>query len=221
MGVIKTKGKAEHSYECDLMMVTICFQESGEEAASISKSVMENCEKFIDELLDFSKLTLKDIHIDEDDVSEHRYSNETANYAKRTICIKTSYDMKLVNLIRQHLNDGAYHYNILLQYDYSRANELHAEMVKEALLEAKHQAELIADSLGLEVDCLEKAEEQGAKYEVKYTSSGEGNLTIKGKAEGTTRVTASAGGSAAYVDVTVEGHFSPFSFLHGFISLNI
>ena len=164
MGVIKTKGKAEHSYECDLMMVTICFQESGEEAASISKSVMENCEKFIDELLGFSKLTLKDIHIDEDDVSEHRYSNETANYAKRTICIKTSYDMKLVNLIRQHLNDGAYHYNILLQYDYSRANELHAEMVKEALLEAKHQAELIADSLGLEVDCLEKAEEQGGRY---------------------------------------------------------
>lgn len=29
----------------------------------------------------------------------------------------------------------------------------------------------------------EKAEEQGAKYEVKYTSSGEGNLSIKGKAE--------------------------------------
>ena len=36
-------------------------------------------------------------------------------------------------------------------------------------------------------------------------------VTIKGKAEGTTRVTASAGGSAAYVDVTVEGSSVTFS----------
>ena len=143
MGVIKTKGKAEHSYECDQMTVTIRFQERGEEAARISKSVMDSCEKFVAELLEFSKLTVKEIHIDEDDVSEQRYTNETANFAKRTICIKTPYDMKLVNLIRQHLNDGAYHHNILIQYDYSRVNELHAEMVKEALLEAKHQAEII------------------------------------------------------------------------------
>ena len=36
-------------------------------------------------------------------------------------------------------------------------------------------------------------------------------VTIKGKAEGSTRVTASAGGSAAYVDVTVEGSSVTFS----------
>ena len=36
-------------------------------------------------------------------------------------------------------------------------------------------------------------------------------VTIKGKSEGTTRVTASAGGSAAYCDVTVEGESVTFS----------
>lgn len=36
-------------------------------------------------------------------------------------------------------------------------------------------------------------------------------VTVKGKAEGTTRVTAAAGGSAAYCDVTVEGASVTFS----------
>ncbi|MCR5118957.1 MAG: SIMPL domain-containing protein [Lachnospiraceae bacterium] len=164
MGTIETKGKAERKYECDMMAVTITFQENGADPTVISKAVMDSCEKFIGEMLDFSKLEIKDIHIDEDNVEEGRYSSDASNSANRTISIQTAYDMKLVNLIRQHLNEGRYRHNIHVDYEYSKVNELHALVVKEALLEAKAQADTLAESLGMEIEGLKKAEEQGGRY---------------------------------------------------------
>ena len=72
--------------------------------------------------------------------------------------------MKLMNQIRQHLNEGGYRHNIDIDYDYSKVTELHAEVVKEALMEAKAQADMLADSLGLKIEGLKKAEEQGGRY---------------------------------------------------------
>ena len=169
MGVIETKGKAERKYECDLMTIRISFKAEGADPAVVSKTVMDSCEKFIAELAGFSGLKLKDIHIDEDDVGDLYYHQDNnITYAKRIISFHTGFDMKLVNLIRQHLNECGYRHNIDVDYDYSKVTELHAEVVKEALLEAKQQADMLAESLGLKVEGLKKAEEQGGRHTELY-----------------------------------------------------
>ena len=164
MGVIETKGKAERKYECDLMTIRISFKAEGADPAVVSKTVMDSCEKFIAELVDFSGLKLQDIHIDEDCIKDYEYSDVKATHARRIISFQTGFDMKLTNQIRQHLNEGGYRHNIDIDYDYSKVTELHAEVVKEALMEAKAQADMLADSLGLKIEGLKKAEEQGGRY---------------------------------------------------------
>lgn len=164
MGVIETKGKAERKYECDLMTIRISFKAEGADPAVVSKTVMDSCEKFISELVDFSGLKLQDIHIDEDCIEDDQYSDVKVTQARRIISFQTGYDMKLTNQIRQHLNEGGYRHNIDIDYDYSKVTELHAEVVKEALLEAKAQADMLADSLGLKIEGLKRAEEQGRRY---------------------------------------------------------
>ena len=164
MGVIETKGKAERKYECDLMTIRISFKAEGADPAVVSKTVMDSCEKFIAELVDFSGLKLQDIHIDEDCIKDYEYSDVKDTDARRIISFQTGFDMKLTNQIRQHLNEGGYRHNIDIEYDYSKVTELHAEVVKEALLEAKAQADMLADSLGLKIEGLKKAEEQGGRY---------------------------------------------------------
>lgn len=164
MGVIETKGKAERKYECDLMTIRISFKAEGADPAVVSKTVMDSCEKFISELVDFSGLKLQDIHIDEDCIEDYQYSDVKDTHAGRIISFQNGFDMKLTNQIRQHLNEGGYRHNIDIEYDYSKVTELHAEVVKEALMEAKAQADMLAESLGLKIDGLKKAEEQGRRY---------------------------------------------------------
>ncbi len=163
MGTITTKGKAERHYECDQMSMSISFFAKGTDPSVLSERVMKECEKFIREITEKVKINTSVFHIEDDKVIFNIYNNDNS-VAKRVIKIKTPYDMIFQNIARKILDDGKYNYSIDVDYEYSKANDLHADLVTEALQEANVQAEKIANKMGLRVDELKKAEEEGDRY---------------------------------------------------------
>ncbi len=164
MGTIRTLGKAERKYECDLMTIRINFNANGTDPAELGEKVMKECENFIAEIVKEGQVKASDFHMQGDEISKNIYGDKDTSRANRVISIFMPYDMRFQNHVRDILNKGKYHYSINVEYSYSKTNEMHAELVKEALLEAENQAKILADSLGLKIEGLKSAVEDGHRY---------------------------------------------------------
>ncbi len=160
MGVFEIRSKAEREVAADIAEISITFKASGTRTDKVSGSVMDACERFLGEISELG-IDPKDVHMTDDVVSsQYNYRDNEKEDARRRLEIIMSVDMKLINALRSILQKGEYDFIFLVEQRISNVEEIHRELVKEALLNSRKSAEDLAESMGMKVDSIESLEEE-------------------------------------------------------------
>lgn len=157
MGLFEIHGQAEKMVNYDIAVINITFTESGATSHLASKMVMRECEQFL-EKMNSEGIKVADIILDDDTVSEDRYRDNNSVKASRGLIIRMPYDMAAINRIRQIIDENEYSIEFDLDYELSNEASIHDELLKDALLDSKRKAELLANSMGLTVKGIDSVE---------------------------------------------------------------
>lgn len=171
MGKIEVRGTAERTVDYDLMKIKIDFHAQEETPDEASKKVMRECEEFLAKLkeggFDLSAIALKS-----DDVQQsYNYRNDTqveCYNASRELELVCKFNMKLINEIRSITNDMKSKVGFRVSYLLSKENDIMNELLKEALVDAKNQVEMLAESIGQKVKGLISADKKEPKSDSVY-----------------------------------------------------
>ena len=159
MGIFEIRSKAEREVVADIAEISITFKSSGTRTDKVSGNVMDACERFLGEIAELG-IEPKDVHITDDVVSSmYNYRDNEKEDARRRIEIIMAIDMKLINSLRSILQKGEYDFIFSVEQKISNKEEIHRELVKEALLNSRKSAGELAESMGMKVDSIESMEE--------------------------------------------------------------
>ncbi len=154
MGKLEIKGSAERTMDYDLMKLSLDFHSREKTAAEASKNVMQECEEFLG-ILKKGGLDISEIALSRDSVNKEQYYDGNRGVecymANRAIEITAKFDMKLINTIRAICNSAESQVSFRVNYALSNENDIKEELLREALKDAKRQAELMAEAVGLKV----------------------------------------------------------------------
>ena len=157
MGVFEIHGNAKRTVNYDVAVIGIDFVATEKTSFAASSKVMEYCEDFLGELekigIEPSCFTMKEDSVESDD-----YSDDDRVEATRSIQVKIPFKMETINTIRDILDTEKYDFNFDLSYELTNEDEIRDELLKEALLDSKQKAQLLAESLGMEVKGIESVE---------------------------------------------------------------
>lgn len=147
MGTIRTTGKALREVEYDKMTITMTFNTRDRRSKDAIRKVTEECELFLNELKKVGVDT-SSIRGGRNNVSRNNYSNDKGTDAVRTISWDSDYDLKMIDAVMQLSEKGSYDIDISIDPRYSKKSELIKQLMKEAVLDAKEVADILAESLG-------------------------------------------------------------------------
>ena len=152
MGTIRTTGKALREIEYDKMRITMTFNTRDRRSKDAIRKVTEECELFLGELKKLGVDT-SSIRGGRNKVSRNSssYNSDKGTDAVRTITWESDYNLKMIDAIMQLTEKGSYDIDISIDPRYSRKSELVKELMREAALDAKAVADLLAESLGTKV----------------------------------------------------------------------
>lgn len=171
MGKIEVRGTAERTVDYDLMKITVEFQAKDETSDKVSKKVMCECEEFLARLKERG-FDLSAIALASDDIQQsynYRHDTEVRCYqASRELELVCKFNMKLINEIRSIANEMRAEVGFRVSYMLSEENAIMKELLKEALLDAKDQAELLAASINQKVKGLISADKNEPKSNKVY-----------------------------------------------------
>ncbi|MBO4900916.1 MAG: SIMPL domain-containing protein [Lachnospiraceae bacterium] len=162
MGKIEVCGTAERTVDYDLMKMELNFHMDADTPEEASEKVMRECEDFLAALkkggADISGISLK-----EDSVMRFKdytmdMEREEYHSADRKIEIVTPFDMKTVNIVRTIVNGIGANVSFGFSYLLSDQTQIMEELLTEALMNAKEQAEVMAEAIGHRVISLVSAD---------------------------------------------------------------
>ena len=149
MGTIKTKGYAQKTISADLTEYDIAFKAKETSNDKCIKKIQEECEKFLEEIKKIG-IEMKDVHLEDDNLSEE-YENRnerriTYKCAERRISFKSQFNMDLSNNIQEIIANNNLNVRYSTSYIISNVDEVHKELLKQAVLNSKQKAEIIAEA---------------------------------------------------------------------------
>ncbi len=150
MGKLTINGYAKHEYSYDSMKITIGFNAYETTTTLALEKVMNQCEEFLAILADYGVRT-EDITLGENSVETNYDDDENTADALREIIIHTAFDMKFINAIMSLIKDKGYDADIDFDYKITNLEKIHQNLLKEAMLDSKRKATLIAESVGQKV----------------------------------------------------------------------
>lgn len=154
MSIFKIIGKSERKINYDIAIISINFLASGKVTFDASAKTLKDCDKFLEEI---EKMGIKpsSFSLDNDEVSEGGYSDDSDYESERCIKLEIPFDMVIINSIHELLNTKKYNAEFELDYKLSNEKKIHMELMNEAVLDSKEKAEKLAKTLGLKLKGVE------------------------------------------------------------------
>ncbi len=170
MGKIEVNGCASRKMQYDLMNIELTFRCEEETAAKASERVMRECEEFLAVLKDFG-VDISKISLSEDRIGRDRIYRDNADclyysIAERRLKIFTEFNMKLINDIKAIIQKKNYQIDFNASFSLSKESEIHDELLREALKNAKEQAEQLAKAIDQKVVGLISADKNENKFKL-------------------------------------------------------
>ncbi len=158
MGKLTITGRAEHEYPYDAMEITLNFSVQKSSTANALTAVLGQCEEFLAKVT-AEGLSMENIRIENDSTRRNqRYDRGSVSYAaERTIKIRVPFSMDYANYLLSVVSEKGYDAAISTEYLLTNREEIHSELIKEALSDSRKKAELIAQSMGIKVAGLDTA----------------------------------------------------------------
>lgn len=150
MSTFEIEGHATKEFPCDIAVIQITFKDVGKSSSKLAKNVLDECDRFIEDVSGIG-ITPQDIHHDDDNIRSNSYRDDEKIVAARNISIRTPFDMKYINRIHDILCKGNYCYELSVSGDISNKSEIVIELAKEAVMNSKREAEQIAEVLGIKL----------------------------------------------------------------------
>lgn len=164
MGTIQVSGKAARKVECDILEYTLTFTRTKGSVSLAIEAVEKDMEKTLEALKDFG-VAIEHIHVEKDSVDEGYSQKDTAVFeCERKVRFRVKANNAFTNRLMDILKNNRISALVDTNYYYSEEQRLRKELLKEALLDSKSKAELLAGANQQTVLGIEKIEESG-RYE--------------------------------------------------------
>ena len=159
MGKIKIVGEAVRKIKCNAMRVELTFFQEQDELNNAIKKMMEEVEIFI-KVLNKKGIETNQLHLSEDDINYDEDENELF-MVTRSIVLYFSFDMSLCDFILNVIEKKQLNVRMDIQYYHTDEKKMKQELMKEALLDAKEKAELLAQTLNQRIIGVESMVDDG------------------------------------------------------------
>ena len=157
MGKIKVNGSAKKEFKADVMKVNLSVSTAGETSASAITRGKKETEKLLRLLVDMG-IELGDVTMKRDRVSEpSRYNDDDLFHFSKEIVFATDTNLATLELLSSGIINEEINATYSESFCLSDTASAHNEVLQEALLNAKKQAEEFAKTLGQKVIGIEEA----------------------------------------------------------------
>ncbi len=164
MGKIKTKGYAEKIVSADVTEYNLTFKVKDASIDKCIKKVQEDCEKFLEEIKKVG-IEIKNVHLENDNIFEeyenHNERRITYKCVERMISFKTKFCMDINNKIQEIIGDNNLNVKYSTSYIVSNVDEIHKDLLKEAVKNSKQKAEIIASANNQSIKGIEYVSDEG------------------------------------------------------------
>lgn len=156
MGKLMITGKAEREVCYDVVELTVTFCNDDKNSSDAIDTVIRQSEKFLS-IIASKGADVSKIRMDDDSLERSsRYDDKRRSSARRSFCLCTAFDMKFINSISQIIRDENFNAEIKYEYILTNKNEIHKELLKEALDDSRKKAEMIATAVGEKIVGIEE-----------------------------------------------------------------
>ena len=149
MGKLKVIGKARKEYSCDVMYIKISFKTWEKNTSQAIEVSMMQCDHFL-EILEEKGFSVDSIHMDANEVSQEM-DDELEVSAERRIELRLPYDMAVLNTLSEIIKEHDFKVDVDVSFKLSNMIEVHNQLIKEAVMDSKKKAEMIAETMGQKV----------------------------------------------------------------------
>lgn len=150
MGKLTIEGNAERKVEADHTIFTLTFKTKADSSAKAAKNVYKQCEEFL-KIITQKGVKISQIRFVEDSIDESYFDDKKTYIAEREIEIRIQYNMRFNNCIIEIIQDNEYNIELDTRFELSRYNEIHEELLKEAIQNSKAKATMIAEVMGQKI----------------------------------------------------------------------
>lgn len=164
-GEIKVSGTAKKRIPADKMSIEITIQAAEKTSARALENVKKYCEQFL-ETLGSKNMDISQIRLENDSVEEYRNysSGEVDMIAKRKIEVDMDADIKVANAILYLVEKSHSDMQVKFTYYLSDLEDVHKQLLKEAILDSKKQAEIMAAAIGEKIIGVKEIKNQELSY---------------------------------------------------------
>lgn len=150
MGKLKVVGKARKEFTCDIMYIKLSFKAWEEDTSQAIETSMSQCDMFLG-ILEEQGIDITMIHMSNADVSQDMYDEKLEISAEREIELRMPFDMNTLNRLTEIIKENSLKVDMDISFKLSNMLELHEQLLKEAVLDSKKKAEMIASAMGQKV----------------------------------------------------------------------
>lgn len=157
MGKTSIVGNAEREVKYNAVELCATFYVHAKTTADALRMSMEQSEKFL-EMITAAGIDLKDIHIGDNSVDQQYDDGELDVRATREMKIRLPFDMTFVNSLWSMIIAQGFEVDLDCDYHLTNKQELHAELLKEALADSRRKADFIAEAMGQKIVGIEQVD---------------------------------------------------------------
>lgn len=151
MGVLIVKGNSTKEFTCDVMYIKFVFKAWDNTSEQAIGKVRTNCNAFI-QALENEGVSIENIHLNDEKITT---SKDDKNIiwvnASRKIELRLKFNMNFLNCISDIVRDNGFTVDMDVSFTLSNMNEIHAQLIKDAVIDSKNKAEMIAQTMGQKV----------------------------------------------------------------------
>ena len=161
MGKLSISGRAEREVVYNAAELTVTFNYQAKTTTAALKVVQDQSEEFL-HLITKAGVHLKEIHIGENSISQRRYDDTEFVRVTREIIIRLNFDLAFINGLMDLIREQDFSVNLNCQYKLKNKQELHTELLKEALEDSRKKAEFIANTMESRIIGIDYVEHDGS-----------------------------------------------------------
>jgi len=150
MGKLSIVGNAEREVKYNAIELCTTFYIHAKTTADALRMSMEQGERFLEKIV-AAGVDLKDIHIGDNSVDQQYDDGEMDVCATREMKIRLPFDMPFVNGLWKMICELGFDVDLDCDYHLTNTQELHAELLKEALADSRKKADFIAETMGQKI----------------------------------------------------------------------
>ena len=162
MGAITVTGFAKRSVAYDRMIITVTFHAWAKTTDQVLTEIESQSEKFLqilkDEGFGIKSIQMKNTDLDEKKNNGSDKSFDISVSGSKSLLLDSPLNMKVINGIQDVIKENKMDASFSVSFYLSDTEELHRELLKEAIEDSRKKAEIIAESVGEKVIGIEEAQ---------------------------------------------------------------